>query len=76
MLDPAEFRVEWRRTASRLLLLPALRPRSVPGRMAGASPAWKQDSAQLELGCTHAMLLNFGPGLKSAYVYLQAQAGK
>jgi hypothetical protein len=41
-------------------------------RMDGASPAWKKDSATLELGGTHALVLNFGPGLKSAYVYLQA----
>ena len=43
-------------------------------KMGGGSPAWKKDVATLEMGGTHALVLNFGAGLKSAYVYLQADA--
>ena len=45
-------------------------------KMGGNSAAWKKDAATLELGGTHAMVLNFGTGLKSAYVYLQADASQ
>ncbi len=34
--------------------------------------AWQQDATELDFAGTHAMLLNFGRNLKSAYVYLQA----
>lgn len=39
---------------------------------AASAQAWKQDYVQLDWGRTRAMLLNFGPAARTAYVYLQA----
>lgn len=38
--------------------------------------AWKQDYAELPWGNARAMILNFGPAAKTAYVYLQADDAK
>jgi len=38
--------------------------------------AWKQDYAELPWGDARAMILNFGPAAKTAYVYLQADDAK
>lgn len=42
----------------------------------GPSEPWRTDSVQLGFGGAHAMILNFGPGLLSAYVYLQADGAQ
>jgi hypothetical protein len=39
---------------------------------AASAQAWKQDYAEIAWGGTRAMILNFGPAAKTAYVYLQA----
>lgn len=38
---------------------------------ASVADAWREDFVQLKLGETRAMMLNFGRGLRTAYVYLQ-----
>src|SRR5690606_28003157 len=37
-----------------------------------AGQAWNTDYTELEWGGARAMVLNFGPAMQSAYVYLQA----
>lgn len=39
---------------------------------ADADQAWKKDFAEINYGGARAMILNFGPAAKTAYVYLQA----
>ena len=39
---------------------------------AKADQAWKKDFAEIDYGNARAMILNFGPAAKTAYVYLQA----
>lgn len=45
------------------------------GGLSGGS-AWRRDYAEQACGGTRAMVLNFGPGMQSAYVYLQASAAQ
>jgi len=48
-------------------------PRFQPKLLAAHSDqAWKKDYAESPYGQTRAMILNFGPAAKTAYVYLQA----
>jgi hypothetical protein len=51
-----------------------LTPKFQAGLSGGA--AWAKDFAQLDLGGARAMVLNFGPGLQSAYVYLEASGAQ
>jgi len=71
-VNPANFRVEIAPRGITALAIQGLRitPKFQAGLSGGA--AWAKDSAQLDLGGTRALVLNFGPGLQSAYVYLQA----
>ena len=74
-LDPARMEVEIAPQGITALAIEGLAPNSrFQQKMGGDSPAWKKDVATLEMGGTHALVLNFGAGLKSAYVYLQADA--
>lgn len=74
-LNPAEIHVEIAPNGITALAIAGLKVApKFQTKLVGSSPAWKQDFAKLDLGGTHAMLLNFGPELKSAYVYLQANA--
>jgi hypothetical protein len=72
-VDPAGFRVELSPRGLTALAIQGLpvTPR-FQQKLVGASPAWKQDFASLELGGTRAMLFHLGPELKSVYVYSQA----
>lgn len=47
-------------------------------KLLAAAPeqAWKKDYAELPWGNARAMILNFGPAAKTAYVYLQADDAK
>jgi hypothetical protein len=76
-VDPASFHVE---IAPRGITALAIHgPAAVlqfQSKLLGAGQAWKTDFAKLDLGGTHAMVLNFGPQLQSAYVYLQADGSQ
>lgn len=71
-IDPADFEVGIAPRGITVLAIEGLdiAPKFQIGL--GGGGAWAKDSAQLDLGGTHALVLNFGPGLQSAYVYLQA----
>ncbi|MDI1250835.1 MAG: hypothetical protein PSV13_18370 [Lacunisphaera sp.] len=43
---------------------------------AAPAQAWQKDYAEIAWGGTRAMILNFGPAAKTAYVYLQADDAK
>lgn len=45
-------------------------------KLSNRDAAWRKDSAEVDFAGTHALLLNFGRELKSAYVYLQANGTK
>lgn len=72
-MSPANFKVEIAARGITALAISGVNPK--PGfqtKIIGESPAWKKDYTTLGLGGGHAMVLNLGPELKSAYVYLEA----
>ena len=74
-LDPSRMEIEIAPQGITALAIEGLAPNPrFQQKMGGDSPAWKKDVATLDLGGTHALVLNFGAGLKSVYVYLQADA--
>jgi hypothetical protein len=72
-ITPASFKVDIAPQGITALAISGLTPKpTFQTRIVGDSPAWKKDFTTLDLGGTRAMVLNLGPELRSAYVYLQA----
>jgi hypothetical protein len=72
-VDPSNFKVQIAPRGITALAIAGVNPKPVfQTKIIGESPAWKKDYARLDLGGTHAMVLNLGPELNSAYIYLEA----
>jgi hypothetical protein len=74
-LNPARFAVELAPRGITALAISGLKisPR-FQTRLAGQGTPWQKDFTRFEFGGGHAMLMNMGPDLKSAYVCLQSDA--
>jgi len=74
-LNPARFAVELAPRGITALAISGLKisPR-FQTHLAGKGTPWQKDFTRFEFGGGHAMLMNMGPDLKSAYVYLQSDA--